>query len=66
MPFSSDISELNVKVVDVNGKIVYEKLVTGTDRLFNLNIDSENGIYMLFVSNPKTNDNIVKRIVIQK
>lgn len=65
VPFNSDIAELNVKVIDVNGRTVFEKTITASDRLFNLSLDSPNGVYMLFVNNPKTNEHIVKRIIIQ-
>lgn len=66
VPFISDIKELNIRVIDVNGRIVYEKTIDSGDRIFNFNLDSPNGIYMVVVSNPVTNENIVKRIVIQK
>lgn len=66
VPFSSDITELNITVMDVNGKIIFTKTINSGDRLFNLSLDSPNGIYMMFVNNPHTNESIVKRIVIQK
>jgi subtilisin family serine protease len=66
IPFSADITELNVKAMDVNGKIVFNKKISSGDRLFDLNLDVPDGIYMIIISNPQTNENIVKRIVIQK
>lgn len=66
VPFNTDIIALNIKVIDVNGKMVFTKTITSGDRLFNLNIDSPSGIYMMYISDPHTNESIVKRIVIQK
>ena len=66
VPFNSDITELNIKVIDVNGKTVFMKTITSGDRLFNLNLDSPNGIYMMLITDPLTSESITKRIVIQK
>jgi hypothetical protein len=65
-PFSSDITTLNIKVIDIIGKTVFNKTINSSERMFNLNLDSPNGVYMVFINNPNTNDSIVKRIVIQK
>lgn len=65
VPFKADIKELNIKVIDINGKVVLAETITSGERIFNLNLDSPNGIYMLFVSDPRTNESIIKRIVIQ-
>jgi hypothetical protein len=66
VPFSSDVTELDIKAMDVNGKTVFDKTINSGERMFNLSLDAPNGIYMLFINNPDTNERIVKRIVIQK
>jgi hypothetical protein len=63
---NSDVTELNIKVIDVTGKIVFDKTINSGERMFNLSLDVPNGIYMLFINDPNTNERIVKRIVIQK
>jgi hypothetical protein len=63
---NSDVTELNIKVIDVTGKIVFDKTINSGERMFNLGLDAPNGIYMLFINDPNTNQRIVKRIVIQK
>jgi hypothetical protein len=43
-PFSSDITELNIKAMDVNGKTVFDKTINSGERMFNLSLDAPNGI----------------------
>jgi hypothetical protein len=64
--FSLDITELNIKAMDVNGKIVFNEKISSGERLFDLTLDAPDGIYMIIISNPQTNENFVKRMVIQK
>lgn len=62
----SNHSELNLKVTDITGRMVFTKTFNPVDGRLNFSLNSPNGIYMLFVSDPRTNESIVKRIVIQK
>jgi hypothetical protein len=62
----SNHAELNLKVIDINGRTVFTKTFSSADTRSNFTLDAPNGIYMLFICNSQTNETIVKRIVIQK
>jgi hypothetical protein len=53
-----------ITISDTQGRIIYKE--TTEKKIEHLKLDVENGVYMIFISNPKTNESIVKRIVIQK
>ena len=63
----ADFSTLSLKVTDANGKIVYSNpslVVENGLASFNLNVN--NGLYLVHLTNTITNEITIKKLVIQK
>jgi hypothetical protein len=63
----ADFNRLSLKVTDANGKIVYSNpslVVENGLASFNLNVN--NGLYLVHLTNTITNETTIKKLVIQK
>lgn len=60
------ISEVEIKITDVNGKIVFNKVVQPINQKLVINTNMGNGIYFMHFRNVSTNQIDVKKIIIQK
>lgn len=55
-----------IEIMDVTGVKIYSEKIPLSNGTGHLDLTVSNGIYFVKITNPKTNENIVKRIVIQK
>lgn len=60
-----NLETINVKVLDVNGKLVSDNQdIINQNGLSKLNFNVKNGVYFIYIENPKTHEIIIKKIVI--
>lgn len=60
------ISEVEINITDVNGEIVFNKVVQPINQKLVINTNMGNGIYFMHFRNVSTNQIDVKKIIIQK
>lgn len=64
---NKELDFLEIKVQDLNGKIVYEnKKLTSENGLSKLLLDVENGIYIVQIKNPINHGYYIEKVLIQK
>lgn len=57
---------MEIRVKDVNGKIVYTQYLQLSNEMSNFKLDICNGVYIVHITNTKTHETIIKKLVIQK
>ncbi len=62
--FTDETMQISVK--DVSGKIVYSDNLLLANGITNFRLDISNGVYFVHITNIKTHETIVKKLVIQK
>lgn len=63
----ANITNMQLKVYDVNGRVVFEDKVNDvTDKFYELNLDVKNGIYFVEVFDTNTEVRFKQKLVIQK
>lgn len=64
---NADFSTFSLKVTDANGKTIYSNpLVDVENGLFSFNLNVNNGLYLVHLTNTITNETTIKKLVIQK
>jgi hypothetical protein len=63
----TDISAMQIKIYDVNGKIVFEdKVEDATNKNYEFSIDEKSGIYFIEILDLKTETHYKQKLIIQK
>jgi hypothetical protein len=64
--FSNKLNErLSVEIIDVGGKVTQKSSVTTIEHLGYIDLELENGIYFVTITN-STNDKVIKKLIISK
>lgn len=63
---SSIISDVEIKITDVNGKLIFQKIAKSINQKVELNTSIQNGVYFVYLHNLTNAQIIVKKLVIQK
>lgn len=59
-------SDVHIEIVDVAGSLIYSENLLFPSGISNFKLDISNGIYFVHITNKRTHETIVKKLVIQK
>jgi len=59
-------SDIEVNISDIAGKIVYKNKLQLASSKINLDVNLENGAYFMEIKNRKSNEIVVKKVIVQK
>lgn len=62
----SELESVDVTVNNINGLAFSKETIALTNGIGKLNIKASNGVYMVIITNNKTNERVIKKLVIQK
>lgn len=65
-PSSSNADDLKVSIEDVNGKLVFENVITPSSEISEINLEQVSGIYFVKILNSRNGDLSVQKLIIQK
>lgn len=62
---SSIISDVEIKITDVNGKLILEKVVESVNQKITLSTSIQNGVYFVYIKNRERDKIVVRKLIIQ-
>ena len=62
----TDTESIDVVINNVNGVAISKETINLANGIVKLNIKASNGVYMVIITNNKTNERVIKKLVIQK
>jgi galactokinase/mevalonate kinase-like predicted kinase len=61
-----DSESLEVEITNSNGLNIWKQSVSLDNHSAKLSLNAASGVYMVIVTNPKTKQRVIKKLVIQK
>jgi len=65
-PSDANSDNLKVSIEDVNGKLLFESVITPQSQITEINLDQKSGIYFIKILNTQNNKLSVQKLIIQK
>ena len=59
-------NDMLIEIIDIMGRVVYTENLQLINGMNNIKLEIGSGVYFVHISNPNTNESVVKRIIIQK
>lgn len=63
---TTELENVNVTINNINGLAISNETIALTNGIGKLNFKAANGVYMVIITNNKTNERVFKKLVIQK
>lgn len=64
-PFGNTMGKLQVDIMDVTGKTIFNTSLTINEGICNFNLNIEKGIYFITITEPESNEKVVKNLIVQ-